>query len=410
MLDRYRAILAYPGARAFTFAGLLSRLPISMFNISLILMVQIQYDSYAMAGRVAAIGTLIWAAQTLPTARIVDRVGQRRAMWPMIGLHLVGVAMAVTTAMVRGPEVWLWTAAVFASLSGPLGSLTRARWSHILRSDDDVHTAFSLEGSLDELLFIGGPTLSAILCVGVHPAAGLLVSSAALLGGAVVLLSQSSTEPPPRSAEDGAPLGLRVPRAVIAVTLIATALGMMFGAIDISTVAFADAEGHKAWAGPALAVLSLGSFIGGLANGAVRWTVDLWVRVVGASVLVALGFTVMALQPTLVLFAIVGFFAGAVIAPLLAGTDTTIQRAVRGDQLTEGLAWLRIGIGIGVAAGAWAAGVLIETQSARAALALAAVAAALVAVAALSTIPWLRAVRGGSDALAVSGADPALPR
>jgi predicted MFS family arabinose efflux permease len=394
MFDGYRRLLSKPGASSFVFAGLLSRLVGSMFNISLILMIQIQYSSYAVAGRVAAIGVFVWALQTVPTARIVDRLGQRAAMWPMVGLHVVGVVIAISAAMARGPEFILWIAVVFASLTGPLGSLTRARWSHLLTTDQEIHAAFSLEGALDETLYIAGPALSVVLATSVHPAAGLVVSTAALVTGMAILLPQTATEPPPRTGADGASLGLRVPLPVVAVSLIAVALGLMFGAFDLSTVAFADSLGQKRWAGAALGVLSIGSFLGGLTYGSRKWNSPLWSRIVVVSLLVAAGFSLLAAQPNLVLFGAVGFFAGSVIAPLLASSDNVIQRSVKKDQLMEGLAWLRIGIGIGVGAGAWLAGALIEKTGARAGLALAGGSAVLVAVAALATIPWLRTVRG----------------
>lgn len=394
MFDGYRILLSKPGASSFVFAGLLSRLVGSMFNISLILMIQIQYSSYAVAGRVAAIGVFVWALQTVPTARIVDRIGQRAAMWPMVGLHIVGVVIAIATAMTRGPEPVLWIAVVFASLTGPLGSLTRARWSHLLTTDQEIHAAFSLEGALDETLYVAGPALSVILATNVYPAAGLVVSTTALVVGMGILLPQTATEPPPRTGADGASLGLRVPPPVIAVSLIAAALGLMFGAFDLSTVAFADSLGQKPWAVAALGVLSLGSLLGGLVYGSRKWKSPLWRQIVAASLLVAAGFSLLAAQPNLILFGTVGFFAGSVIAPLFASSDNVIQRSVKKHQLTEGLAWLRIGIGIGVGAGAWLAGALIEKTGARAGLALAGGSAALVAVAAVATIPWLRSVRG----------------
>ena len=400
MFDDYRRLLSKPGASSFVFAGLLSRLVGSMFNISLILMIQIQYSSYAVAGRVAAVGVFVWAFQTVPTARIVDRLGQRAAMWPMVGLHIVGVVIAIATAMTRGPEPLLWVAVIFASFTGPLGSLTRARWSHLLTTDQEIHAAFSLEGALDETLYIAGPALSVILATSVHPAAGLVVSTAALVVGMGILLPQKATEPPPRTATDGASLGLRVPPPVIAVSLIATALGLMFGAFDLSTVAFADSLGQKPWAGAALGVLSLGSFVGGLAYGSRKWKSPLWQRIVAVSFLVAAGFSLLSVQPNLILFGAVGFFAGSVIAPLLASSDNVIQRSVKKGQLMEGLAWLRIGIGIGVGAGAWLAGGLIEKTGARAGLALAGWSAVLVAVAAVATIPWLRTVRGADASAA----------
>lgn len=388
MFDRYRAVLSHPGAVAFVLSGLLSRFPGSMVNISLILLIRIQYDSYAMAGRVAAIGTLAWAMQTVPTARLVDRLGQRAGMIPLIALHVTGVGMAIVSAMLCGPEPWLWGAAVLMSLSGPLGSLTRARWSHILTSDRDIHTAFSLEGILDEILFMTGPALSTILAYQVYPPAGLVFCTASLLVGITILLSQTSTEPPRRPKEDKG-LGLKIPRTVIAVTAIAFTLGLVFGAIDISIVAFADERGVKPVAGVILAVLSLGSFLGGLLYGSRNWTIPLERRILLASLLATVGFWTMSLMPGLILFSIVGFFSGATIAPLIAGSDNAIQRSVRKEHLTEGLAWLRIGIGIGVAIGAWLAGRAIDDSSAGGGLAIAGLAAASVAMVAVAVAPLL---------------------
>ncbi len=397
MLDTYRALLSKPGATSFALAGLLSRLVSSMFNISLILMIQIQYSSYAIAGRVAAVGVLVWAAQTVPTARLVDRFGQRAAMWPMVALHVVGATLAIVTAMSRGPEPLLWLAVTLASLSGPVGSLTRARWSHILTTDREIHTAFSLEGSLDEILFITGPTAAVLLATAVHPAAGLMVATGTLVLGMAILLPQTSTEPPPSRDTGQRPLGFRVPSPVIAVTLIATAMGLMFGGLEISTVAFADSLGEKRWAGVALGILSIGSFFGGLFYGSRNWKARLPRRILVASCCVAVGFAILAVQPNLVLFSLVGFFAGSAIAPLIASSDNAIQRSVHKSQLMEGLAWLRIGVGIGIAVGAWLAGALIESAGPRAGLAVSGGAAVLVAVCAIATTPWLRSIREGTN-------------
>ncbi len=390
MLRPYRSILSHPGAVAFASAGLLSRLPISMFSISMILMVQIQYDSYAIAGRVSAIGVIVWAAQTVPTARLTDRIGQRAAMIPLTGITVVGATLAVWTAMARGPEWALWIAAALGSLSGPLGSLTRARWSNILDSDEDIHTAFALEGALDEVLFIAGPAVATVVATVIWPPLGVIVCMVAMVIGVSILVSQRATEPPARSSTGGTGLGLRIPAAVFAVTLIAIGLGMMFGAFDISAVAFADERGHKILAGVVLGILSAGSLVGGLLYGSRRWKTPLWKRTVIGTALLALGFTAISLSPGLIAFAIIGFVAGAAVAPNITNADTVVQRVVARDQITEGMAWLRIGIGIGVAAGAWVAGYLIETSGARSGLYVAAGSAVIACGIALATVPWLR--------------------
>ncbi|WP_061961378.1 MFS transporter [Demequina flava] len=390
VLDPYRSILSRPGAKAFAFAGLLSRLPMSMFNISFILMVQIEYDSYEMAGRVAAIGILCWALQTVPTSRLADKFGQRAAMIPLAMAHTVGATLGVWAAMNGEPEWVLWIAVILASFQGPLGSLTRARWSHMLDSDEDIHTAFALEGALDEVLFISGPALATILATTVWSGAGIVVSTSAMLIGLAFLLSQRSTEPPPRPVHSGASLGLKIPPAIIAVTFVALGLGIMFGALDISIVAFSEEMGHKGWSGLALGVLAFGSFAGGLYYGTRHWKTPLWKRLIIGTAMLALGMSVLTLSVNLLMLGAIGFFAGVAIAPTLTNCDTVVQRVVRRDQITEGMGWLRIGQGVGVSFGAWAGGYLVDHIDAQAGLFLAAGAAIAMFGIALITAPIVR--------------------
>ncbi|WP_062530421.1 MFS transporter [Demequina rhizosphaerae] len=410
MLDNYRAILAHPGAKAFAAAGLLARLPISMFNISVILMVQLQYDSYAMAGRVAAVGTLVWAAQTVPTARLVDRIGQRRAMIPLTAVFVLGAVLAIVTAMSHGPEWLLWIAVAIASIQGPLGSLTRARWSHLLESDRDIHTAFSLEGALDEVLFVSGPALATILATLVWPPLGVVVCLVGLVVGMTILLAQTGTEPEPRAGGSAGSLGLRLPAAVIAVSLVTIGIGAMFGAFDISVVAFADEAGRQTLSGVVIAIVSAGSLLGGLFYGSRHWRAPLWQRTVLTALLMTVGFGALAFAPNVWWLAGLGLLAGLTIAPTLTNADTVVQRVVRRDQITEGMAWLRIGMGVGVAFGAWLAGGLIETSGARAGLGMGAAGAGLALVLVLASAGVLRRSTERGDAAHLPDAPPPSER
>lgn len=389
VLDTYRGILSHRGAPAFALAGLLSRLPISMFNISVILMIQIQYDRWEIAGRVAAVGVIVWALQTMPTARWVDRYGQK-FMWPLTAMFVAGTTILIWTAMSTGPEALLWLGVAIASFSGPLGSLTRARWSHILDSDDEIHTAFSLEGSLDEVLFVGGPALATYLAYVVHPAAGLVVACFGMVVGITLLLAQKSSEPPPSKGTGVKPLGFAVPKAVLAVALTAVALGSLFGALDITTVAFAKANGFEAAGGVVLGIISLGSFFGGLAYGARKWKTPLWKRLLISGLLLAVGFVVLGQISNLWLFAAVGFFVGMTIAPAITSQDSVAQRVVAQSQLVEGMAWLRIGIGAGVALGAWVGGRLLDQYGYQAGLQVVVWSAVGFAVLALLGTPWIK--------------------
>lgn len=406
MFAPYRSILSHPGSKAFAFGGVLSRLPMSMFNISFILMVQIEYGSYEMAGRVAAIGIVLWAIQTVPTSILVDRIGQRLGMLPFALTHTIGVALGVWAAVNSMAEWVLWIAVALASLQGPLGSLTRARWSNILETDEDIHTAFALEGALDEFLFICGPALATILATTVWGPAGVVVSAVGFLIGLAILLPQRSTEPAPRRHTGGSSLGLRVPPAVISATAIALALGLMFGAFDLSVVGFSEEQGHKGWSGVILGMVAGGSFLGGLFYGTRHWKMALWKRTVLGTLVLAVGFSLLSQSPNLLIFAIVGVLAGIAIAPTLTNTDTIVQRMVKRDQITEGLSWLRIGMGVGVAVGAWLAGYLVDNVGARGGLYAAALAAITMFVIALATS---RVIARGTNRPEVRDAPDASP-
>lgn len=389
MYRTYHAILSRPGAAKFAFAGLLARLPISTFNLSVILLVQIQYGQWEIAGRVAAVGVIVWALQTMPTARWIDRSGQRR-MIPLTIVFVIGVVLVGVTAMARGPEWLLWLGVALGSFTGPLGALTRARWSHILDDDDDIHTAFSLEGALDEVLFVAGPALVTWLAYALHPTSGLVLATAGMTIGIALLLARTDTEPPPSRGTGATGLGLRVPTALIAVALSAVGLGAMFGAFDISTVAFATEAGHEDWGGAVLGIISAGSFVGGLIFGSRKWRTPLWGRFVLTAVLLGIGFTVLSFMPTLIAYTAVGFVAGMAIAPVITSQDSVIQRLVKQSQLIEGMAWLRVGLGVGVAFGSWYAGRLIDAGGHRSGLWLVAGAAIGVAVLSLAGAWWVR--------------------
>ena len=395
MLSTYSALLRKPGAAAFAAAGFISRFPISMSGIGLLFMVELQYDSYAMAGRVTGFSAVMWALQTVPTARLVDRIGQRAAMWPLTGLFVLGTTVSIATAMQHGPEPWLWVGAGLASFSGPLGSLTRARWSYLLKdNDDEIHTAFALEGVLDEILFICGPAVVGLLATEVHPAGGLVVCSVGMVVGIAYLLRQTETEPPPTRGTDAPALGLRVPKPIIAAAIGGLTIGLAFGAADVAVLGFTEDQGHQGMAGVVLGCISLGSFIAGMIYGSRKWRAPLWQRIVFSSVAFATLFSVLMSMPNLVWFSLVGFVAGATISPYMTSIDNLIQRSVPSAQLTEGMAWLRVGIGIGVAGGAAVAGALIDSFGVRTAMFTAAGAAVLFALSMLATIPWMRGVRG----------------
>ena len=107
MLSPYRDVLSRPGALAFSGAGALARLPMSMVGIGIVLMVSALYDSYGLAGRVAAVYVVAQAVCSPQLGRLVDRYGQSHVMRPAVAISSVGLLGLVVAALAgaqRRPE------------------------------------------------------------------------------------------------------------------------------------------------------------------------------------------------------------------------------------------------------------------------------------------------------------------
>src|SRR4051812_43928658 len=145
-----------------------------MIGLGAVLLVAGETGSYGLAGAVA--GTLALAGSLVSPqwARAMDRRGQGVVLrWAMAVYLVFGVAFvfAVTTAA----PCWTWfVLAALTGASGPnIGSLVRARWAHALEAGPR-QTAFAFESVVDEVVFVVGPPLIAVLATLVNPSAGFL--------------------------------------------------------------------------------------------------------------------------------------------------------------------------------------------------------------------------------------------
>ena len=363
----YREILTLPGAWQFSAAGLLARSGGAMMGIGLVLMVSALYGSYGLAGALAASNAVAWALGTAALSNLVDRYGQRRVMYPAAIVSATTLALLVVFAVLQVPAWTLFAPAVVCGATGGApGALVRARWTHLVADPDQLHTAFSLESTLDEVTFIVGPVVATALSTGVHPAAGLIAPVVLALTGAHLLYGQRATEPPiaprahhPRRRRFTQRLVLLVP-GVGAVVVVNLLIGCVFGSIDVSVVAAATQWGMREASGLVLAVFSLASGLAGFYYGARRWRSPVVSRfLVGVAALCAACVALLGAHSVLLL-CIGGVLVGVTVAPTLINGNTLIGSLVTRDRLTEGLSWMGTGIGIGVAIGSSASGQVID--------------------------------------------------
>ena len=358
----YRQVLADPRARAFSLAGLVARLPISMTGIGTVLLVSLTSGSFGEAGLITAAATVTGALSAPLWGRAIDRVGQAPVL---VGASLVCVAGQVllicSVLLGWGLAVSLVAAAVVGAGFSSAGSAVRARWSHRLQGSTLLDTGFAVEAVWDEVVFIIGPVLVTFLATAVHPALGLGVSAVLGLVGALALAAQRDTEPP-RSAgrRTAASHGRLDPFLLVPLALASVALGAVFGGMEVVVVAFATETGVLPYTGAILMAWAAGSLVAGVVVGAMTWRRSPAARFRAGAVALALSTLPLPFVRDPLLMALLLVVSGMAIAPTMIASVAVTQAGVPQGRLTEALAYSSTGLAGGLAAGAAGLGQLID--------------------------------------------------
>ena len=391
-------ILRIPGALAFSSAGLLARFGGAMMGIGTVLMASSLYGSYGVAGGLAAANAIAWAMGTAYLGHLVDRYGQRRIMLPAALISAGSLAAMVLLALFHAPLVTLFACTIVSGLTGGSpGALVRARWNYVLTSARDLHTAYSLESTLDEVTFVIGPVLATWLATSVHPTAGLVAPVLLGAGGALVFYSLRATEPKvvtdTAESRSGNQFLLGYP-GIVSVIGVGLLMGCIFGSIDVTTVAATTAWDARGTAGLILGAMSLGSAIGGLLYGARGWRSPLWMRFVLGACLLGIAVCSLFFATTPFILGVCGFVAGFTIAPTFINANGLIHQLVPDSRLTEGLAWMGTSLGIGVSIGSTIAGHAIDVYGYHGGFICAAASGLLACLIGLVSAPILRKIAG----------------
>ncbi|MEU6770283.1 MFS transporter [Streptomyces sp. NPDC046759] len=365
MPSPYRALFAEPGTKAFSAAGLLGRMPLSMMGIGVVTMISQLTGRYGLAGALSAAIALSAAVVGPQISRMVDRHGQRRVLRPATLVALTAAAGLLLAAHLQGPDWVLFVCAAGIGSVPSLGAMIRSRWAALYRGTEKLHTAYSFESVVDEVCFIVGPIVSIGLCTAWFPEAGPLLAACFLAAGVFWLTSQRATEPEPHPREHhGGGSALRSAGLQVLVGTF-TATGAIFGSVDVVTVAFADERGHKGAASLVLALYAAGSCVAGVVFGLLRLAGEPERRWLLGVTAMAVSMIPLLLVGNLPLLAVALFVAGLSIAPTMITTMSLIEEHVPRAKLTEGMTWVSTGLAVGVALGSSVAGSVIDAAGAR---------------------------------------------
>jgi predicted MFS family arabinose efflux permease len=368
LFSPYRAVLRVPYGRAAFAASLVGRLCYGIVSLSLLLTLTAGGRNYGFAGLVMALFGLAVVLVSPLRAWLVDRCGPRLALPPLAaGFAAVLVAIALVPARSGAGDTAI---AVLAAAAGacapPLGVVMRALWGSLIEDRRLLQSAYSLDGVVEELLYVAGPAITGVITVVAEPAIGLLVSAGLAVTGTGLFLRSPAlgrqhagpAAASPRAGDADAAAG-GTARAIVAVAFAAGAVGLCLGGLGLVIVAFSQARHEPAAVAWIEAALSAGSALGGLGYGAVTWRVSAQHRLVLLAAALAVVLLPAALSPGPIVLALLVSLAGALVSPALATAYVLTETLAAPRARNRAGNWVSSGYNAGSTAGSALSGQLI---------------------------------------------------
>jgi len=394
----YRTLLRAPGAAAFFLTATVGRVGIAMTSLGIVWLVHARTDSYATAG-LATGGFAVAEALAGPQlARLTDRFGQGRVLPPVLLAHAAAVATLLALVGAGTPD-WLMMAAgaTVGATIPQLGALSAARWAALLRDERAaaLPTAFTLESLANELSYLAGPVLVAILGASGYPAAATVLAATLIVAGGLCFAAQRRTLPPAAGPPGRHRTGRSLLHPGFAVLVgVNLAIGGFFGAMQISVTAFAVEHGAAGTAAALFTVSSCASLLAGWLYGRRRWRTAPRVQLAMAAAGLAVGCLPLLAAGTLVELGFCVALTGLAVPLILVLCSVLAEAAVDRTVLTQAFVWLNSASAVGSAGAAAVAGWAVGTAGAHGGLAVAAMATGVMAALSVAGLRALRVLPG----------------
>lgn len=344
--------------RRWTLTSFLARLPVTMTLIALIFAGEQVTGSLAVGAQLAGVATFVAGLAATWRGRHLDRHELRSGLQRACLATAAVLAAQVAALLLSAPIAVLF---VLAAAQGLVSSAISGGFRALLVaavSAEDLPRANVIEAVFVEVAFVAGPALAGALIFVMGPEGVLGTMAASTAGAALVARGLPPLHP---TAERPAAAPWRTPgaRAVFALAL---TLGLCIGIFESALPARMEELGMAAaGAGPLLALMALGSGIGGLITSAhaerlenPRWPAALLMTLFG---LLLMPLSFLASLPVLALALTI---AGVPIAPLNALGALRLQRTIPSGRQAEGFAVFIAAILMGAGLGQSVTGQLLD--------------------------------------------------
>ena len=364
----YRTFFALPDVTAIVLIAWLSRMPIGMMGLAMVMFMRESLGDFKLAGSVVGVYFVSMAVFAPVCGRIIDRIGP---LWPLrlTGvLHSLALVVLFLVASNRMPQYLIMLAAATAgAFAPPIAVLTRTLWRHRFPDESNRRMAFSVDSIMIELNFTLGPALIAVVIGSFGTTAAFLLTLIVTFAAFTVFLFTPALrywKQEPRIERHL--LGPLTEPRLVGLFVVTFGLTFSFGILEVGYPAFATYLAMPVLAGVFLGVNSFGSAVGGAIYGVLHLKASLERQFAFAIGIMSVPFLLHWWVDQVFVFAVIAFFAGTLIAPALTAQTLLITRIAPNKYATEAFTWsatfIVSGIGIGMAAGG-AVAELIDVKS-----------------------------------------------
>jgi len=335
------------------------------------------YNSYTVAGIALGAETVGAAISGPLIARRLSGWGPRRVLISVASTSSLSLAFI---AFFTGEAIWTILACLLVGLtSPPIQQVARSVYPSLI-SKKQTSYLFSLDATLQELLWVFGPVLATMITATYNSTSAVLFMAAVQIVG-TLLFSRNPEISDMKIPKSNRRLGGILKKPIVAATVVINlSLVATFGGAEVGTVAVLGV----AASGIVIAALSLGSIVGGFAFGhraKTKWALLKFVS------LVMVGYASVFFNPTdLVWITICWFVSGLGVAPAFATMASMISVSFGTADSAEAYGWANTGQLLGYSVGAAIAGVVIDHVVAEAAWYVTGIAGAFAVFFALITV------------------------
>ncbi len=389
LIAPYRDFLRLPDMPAMIGAAWLTRMPIGMNALAILLFMRENLGNFQVAGSIVGTFFVAMAVAAPIQGRLIDRIGPRLPLIVTGFMHpSLMVALFVATIYGAGVPLLMFIAAACGAFASPVTILTRTTWRHRFTDEYNRKMAYSIDSIMIEVNFTVGPLLVATIASA--SSARYALATVIAISCATVLIFFASPilkywkqeKPVERHL-----LGPLTDGKLVALFCLTFGLTFCFGLMEVGYPAYATALGWVAFGGILLALNAIGSAVGGFIYGALHSTLSLERQFTIALAIMSLPLFLHGVIDQNILFALVAFLAGVCIAPALTAQTLLVSRIAPAKYATEAFTWsstfIVTGLGIGMAAG----GAIAESYHIRAPFVLAGAIIALMSVLSLMMKP-----------------------